>query len=79
MSGHRTNDDHDGDHGDDGDSGAIDTELAVDFGKVPDEVTIGAEVLEQLGGGSNMTIEVALCLAKELPKTPNRPLKRLRK
>ena len=26
-------------------------------GKVPDEVTIGAEVLEQLGGGSNMTIE----------------------
>lgn len=42
-------------------------------GKVPDEVTIGPEVLEQLGGGSNMTIEVALCLAKELPKTPGSP------
>jgi hypothetical protein len=42
-------------------------------GNVPDEVTIGSEVLEQLGGGSNMTIEVALCLAKELPKTPGSP------
>ena len=42
-------------------------------GTLPDEVTIGAEVLEQLGGGSHMTIAVALCLAKELPKIPGSP------
>lgn len=40
---------------------------------VPNEITIGTEVLEQLGGGANMTIEVALCLAEELPKIPGSP------
>lgn len=39
----------------------------------PEEVSIGAEVLEKLGGGSNATIEVTLCLAKELLKTPGKP------
>jgi len=41
--------------------------------KAPEEVLIGAEALEALGGGSNVTIKVALCLAKELPKTPGSP------
>ncbi|MEB0056714.1 hypothetical protein [Variovorax sp. LG9.2] len=40
---------------------------------LPDEIAVGAEVLEQLGGGSNVVIEVALCLAKRLSKTPGSP------
>jgi hypothetical protein len=39
----------------------------------PDEITIGAEVLERLGGGSNVTIEVALCLATALTKEAGKP------
>lgn len=34
----------------------------------PDEIHIDAEVLERLGGGSNVTIEVVLCLAKSQAK-----------
>ncbi len=40
---------------------------------VPEEVTIGTEVLENLGGGSNLTIEVALCLAAPLKKEAGKP------
>jgi hypothetical protein len=39
----------------------------------PDEVSIGAEVIESLGGGSNVTVEVALCLATALTKQPGKP------
>ena len=39
----------------------------------PDEVAIGVEVLERLGGGSNITIEVALCLASALTKEAGKP------
>lgn len=39
----------------------------------PEEITIGSEVLEQLGGGSNMRVEVALCLSAELKKVPGKP------
>lgn len=39
----------------------------------PDEVVIGAEVLESLGGGSNVTVEVALCLAAALTKQAGKP------
>lgn len=39
----------------------------------PDEVAIGAEVLERLGGGSNITIEIALCLAEALTKEAGKP------
>lgn len=42
-------------------------------GAIPDEVSIGAEVLEQFGGGNNLTVEVALCLAKKLTKKPGSP------
>ncbi len=42
-------------------------------GKIPDEVEIGSEVLDQLGGGLNIMVEVALCLAKRLPKKPGTP------
>lgn len=41
--------------------------------EAPDEVAIGAEVLERLGGGSNVTIEVALCLASSLIKEVGKP------
>lgn len=39
----------------------------------PDEITIGAEVLERLGGGSNITVEVALCLSTALTKEAGKP------
>lgn len=39
----------------------------------PEEITLGAEVLERLGGGSTVTVEVALCLAAELPMQPGKP------
>lgn len=42
-------------------------------GKIPDEITIEAEVIERLGGGSNMNVELVLCLAKALPKKPGTP------
>ena len=40
---------------------------------MPEEIPIGDEVIAQLGGGSNITIEVALCLAKRQPKKPGNP------
>ncbi len=45
-------------------------------GKLPDEIPIGDEVLAQLGGGSNINVDVALCLAKGLPKKPGIPFLR---
>lgn len=39
----------------------------------PDEIAIGPETLERLGGGARMTVEVALCLAKGMPKQPGSP------
>lgn len=39
----------------------------------PDEIVVGPEVLERLGGGSNMTIDVAVCLAAELDKEAGKP------
>lgn len=41
--------------------------------EAPDEVVIDAEVLERLGGGANMTIEVVLCLASALTKQVGKP------
>ncbi len=40
---------------------------------LPEEVLIGTDVLEQLGGGANAVVEVALCLAKKLTKKPGSP------
>lgn len=40
---------------------------------VPSEIAIGDEVLAELGGGSNINVEIALCLAKQLQKKPGRP------
>lgn len=42
-------------------------------GAVPAEVAIGADVLEQFGGGANLIVEVALCLGKKLAKKPGSP------
>jgi hypothetical protein len=39
----------------------------------PEEVPIGPEVLELLGGGASVTVDVALCLAQQLPKKPGSP------
>jgi len=41
--------------------------------EIPGEIVLGAEVLENLGGGAHMTVEVALCLAAALKKQPGRP------
>lgn len=41
--------------------------------KLPEEVPIGADVLEQFGGGNNLTVEVALCLSRKLAKKPGSP------
>ncbi|WP_421885004.1 hypothetical protein [Methylibium sp.] len=40
---------------------------------LPEEVEIGGDVLEELGGGANAVVEVALCLAKKLTKKPGSP------
>lgn len=40
---------------------------------LPDEITIEDEVLAALGGGSNMNLDLALCLKKKLPKNPGTP------
>lgn len=40
---------------------------------MPSEIPIGDEVIAQLGGGANITIEVALCLSKPRPKQPGSP------
>lgn len=42
-------------------------------GKLPEEITIGDEILAELGGGSNINVELALCLAKGLPKKAGNP------
>ena len=41
--------------------------------EAPDEIVIGPETLERLGGGARMTVEVALCLAEEMPRQPGSP------
>lgn len=41
--------------------------------EAPDEVVVGAEVLERLGGGANVTIAVVLCLASSLTKEVGKP------
>lgn len=40
---------------------------------VTDEIVVGDEILAQLGGGSNINVEVALCLATRLKKKPGSP------
>ncbi len=40
---------------------------------LPPEIEIGDEVLAQLGGGSNIDVVAALCLAKRLEKRPGSP------
>lgn len=40
---------------------------------IPQEIAIGNDVLQQLGGGANTVVEVALCLAKKLTKKPGSP------
>lgn len=40
---------------------------------VPGDIVVGSEVLERLGGGSNITIEVVLCLGTALKKEPGKP------
>lgn len=40
---------------------------------VPDEIAVGPEALEALGGGGNISIDVALCLATALPKQVGKP------
>ena len=42
-------------------------------GELPEEIAIGDEVLSQLGGGSNINVEIALCLGKRMPKKPGSP------
>ena len=39
----------------------------------PQEIAIGAETLARLGGGARMTVEVAVCLAKPMPRQPGSP------
>jgi hypothetical protein len=41
--------------------------------RTANEVHVGSEVLERLGGGANLTIEVALCLASEATREPGKP------
>jgi hypothetical protein len=43
---------------------------------VPEEIAIGSEVLERLGGGSNLDIDAFICLDGELPKHIGRPFLR---
>jgi hypothetical protein len=40
---------------------------------LPEEVTIGEEILAALGGGLNINVDLALCLKKKLPKEPGSP------
>jgi hypothetical protein len=42
-------------------------------GTVPDEISIGPEVVEALGGPSNLVLNVCLCLDRELKKAVGRP------
>lgn len=41
--------------------------------EAPEEIAIGSEVLEGLGGGGNVTISVAVCLATPLKKVVGKP------
>jgi hypothetical protein len=41
--------------------------------KLPEEIAVGDEVLAQLGGGSHINVELALCLATQLPQKPGIP------
>jgi len=41
--------------------------------EAPEEIAIGSEVLERLGGGANVTVEVALCLATAAKKEAGKP------
>ena len=41
-------------------------------GKLPEEIGVGSDVIDKLGG-SNVTIEVALCLGRQLVKKPGSP------
>jgi hypothetical protein len=41
-------------------------------GKIPDEIGVGSDIIDKLGG-SNVIIEVALCLGKQLAKKPGSP------
>lgn len=45
-------------------------------GKAPNEVAVGPEVMEQLGGGTNVTIEMALYLSTNLQKEAGKPFLR---
>lgn len=40
---------------------------------VPEEVPIDEAILDQLGGGGNVVVEVALCLGRKLSKKPGSP------
>ena len=40
---------------------------------LPEEILIDSDVLDQLGGGANVVVEVALCLAKKLTRKPGSP------
>lgn len=42
-------------------------------GKIPHEIVVSSDIIDKLGGGSNVNIEVALCLGKELAKKPGSP------
>lgn len=41
--------------------------------EVPEEISIGPDVLDELGGGSNLTIEVAVCLAAGTKREVGKP------
>lgn len=42
-------------------------------GEIPKEIEVGDEILAQLGGGSNVNVEIALCLSTKLTKKPGSP------
>lgn len=43
---------------------------------IPEEISVGAEILDEMGGGKNTRIEVVICLSTQLPKHPGRPFLR---
>ena len=40
---------------------------------LPEEIVVNDEVLAALGGGSNINIDIALCLKRKLPRKPGAP------
>lgn len=42
-------------------------------GMVPDEIPVGSDIINELGGGSNVIVEAALCLGRQLAKKPGSP------